>query len=142
MLVEIVSRSSASGLEQVFERSSAQKRMRIAALVGRYRRLNSIVEDRSEDSELRTQPGGDTGLLAKRLKLTPSGEAFTEYVLGAALLRERARIETTIAKELGQVVERREPRKLDVRTEAPQVLLTPEQREAVRGVLVEAQVPR
>ena len=68
-------------------------------------RLQKVIEARAACPDLRTAPGGDTGLLCKTVKGVGTGADFTlvnEYAVDTGLLKELRDIEKQAASELGQ----------------------------------------
>ena len=93
-----------------------RRRRRVAALQGRWEKLQAIVEQRAgcfgDDA-----PGADTGLLVRQYRSIRSGtsesgdpeyETVTEWVLDAPLLKELRETEKQAAQEVGQWTEKRE----------------------------------
>jgi len=89
----------------------ARKHRRVAALDDRVRRLKRVIAGRAGNAAHRAAPGGDTGLLARKLKMIGSGENATvveEFEVDGTLLRELREHEKQAAQELGQWVERKD----------------------------------
>jgi hypothetical protein len=99
---------------------------RVTALQDRWDRMKRIIEARAADPSMQKVPGGDTGLLVRKIK--SSGGAYVaktetegeggeissvglieEYAVDTGLLREMREHELQAAKELGQLTQ-----KLDV----------------------------
>jgi len=87
----------------------ADRTIRVFALRDRWRRLQTVIEERAKALEMAGAPGGKTGLLCRRLKMIGSGknaEVVEEYEVDPTLLREMRAHEEQAAKELGQWVEK------------------------------------
>jgi hypothetical protein len=77
----------------------------VKALGDRWNRLRQVIAARAADPDHAKAPGGDTGLLVRKLKQIGSGESartVEEYEVDAALLREAREHEKQAAQELGQ----------------------------------------
>jgi hypothetical protein len=64
-----------------------------------------VIDERANDPELASIPGGRTGLLTKRQKGIRNGtglQLIQQYEVDVPLLRELLEIEEQIARELGQ----------------------------------------
>jgi hypothetical protein len=84
---------------------------RIRWLNGRIRRMMRIIRERAKDPAMRGVPGGDTGLLVRRVKGLGSGENLRlveEYHVDTALLKELREHEKQAAIELGQWTEKKD----------------------------------
>lgn len=79
---------------------------RIDGLAARHRLMLQVIEDRSEEMKDET-PGGGTGLLVRRVKVSKMG-IFNEYAVDTGLLRELREHEKQIAQELGEWTEKSE----------------------------------
>lgn len=86
----------------------ANKAFRVRALQKRHRKLLSIAEERAADPSMAAIPGGKTGYVARKI-VASSGELMGyEYAVDIALSKELRDIEQQVAKELGQIVDKRE----------------------------------
>jgi hypothetical protein len=85
----------------------ARKYHRITCLANIHSKLLAVIEKRAEDPDMQLVPGGNTGLLVKTYKV--SGDTvMTEYAVDTGLIRELRAVQEQAAKELGQLVEKRE----------------------------------
>lgn len=85
----------------------ARRDYRITCLARVHSKLLGVIEQRAESFAGSEVPGGDTGLMVKTYKV--SGETvMTEYAVDTGLIRELRGIQEQVAKELGQIVEKRE----------------------------------
>jgi transposase-like protein len=93
--------------EAALKRAVARRQYRVNTLANRHSELLTVIEERAADPDLAKIPGGSTGLMVKTYKV--SGETvMAEYAVDTAMLRELRGIEEAVAKELGQLVEKRE----------------------------------
>lgn len=101
----------------VMQEGIAQKANRIRALEDRWRRIQSVIEERAafyanhEDEEVRTAPGVRSGLLVRRVRVVGNGRSareVVEYEADTALLREMRSIEEQAAREVGDWSEKPE----------------------------------
>lgn len=82
---------------------------RVASLDDRWSRLHRVITARAEDPEMQGVPGGDTGLLVRKVKKIGSGddaEIVNEYAVDTGLLAELREHEKQAAQELGQWINR------------------------------------
>jgi len=85
----------------------ARRDYRITCLASVHSKLLGVIEQRADAMSDGSVPGGDTGLMVKTYKV--SGETvMTEYAVDTGLIRELRGIQEQVAKELGQIVEKRE----------------------------------
>jgi Helix-turn-helix of insertion element transposase len=78
---------------------------RVDALNTRWLGLQRIVDERAVAPEYASAPGGDTGLLVRRVKLVGSGKktrVVEEFAVDLSLLAELRKLEKQAAQELGQ----------------------------------------
>lgn len=78
---------------------------RVAALNDRWLRLQRVITARSTDPNCLRGAGGDTGLLAHKVRMIGSGEnamPVDEFEVDTGLLKELREIEKQAAIELGQ----------------------------------------
>ncbi len=90
----------------------ARRERRIRALNDDWLGLERVVAARAADPEHRKAPGGDTGLLVRRIKSIGSGDnarEVEEFELDAVLLRERLELAKQAAIETGQWDEPEKP---------------------------------
>lgn len=83
-----------------------RKARRIRSMNDRWARLQRIIDARATDPDLAGYPGGDTGLLVRRVKVVGTGELqerVVELELDHALLREMRELEKAVAIELNQI---------------------------------------
>ena len=91
--------------DRVFAKGIANEERRILSLDNRWRRCQTIIEERSRDPKMQDVPGGRTGLLRHRRKMIGSGghaEVCDEYAVDVGLLKEMRKLEAQAAAELGQ----------------------------------------
>lgn len=94
-------------LEAAKDRALARKDYRLSVLNAKHDKLLTLIEQRAADPQMADIPGGTTGLVVKQLKV--SGETVvSEYVFDRAVLQELRALEEQAAKELGQIVDKRE----------------------------------
>jgi hypothetical protein len=90
-----------------------EKDHRLNAIDSRWHRLNYIIDTRALNPDYQAEPGGNTGLLIKTVRVTRSKESTSEEVsfkLDVDLLREIRELEESAAVELGQRVKHSEQR--------------------------------
>jgi hypothetical protein len=89
------------------KRGIARKDYRINCLANVHSKLLTVIEERAADPSMADVPGGKTGLMVKTFKV--SGETvMTEYAVDTGTIKELRGIQEQVAKELGQLVEKRE----------------------------------
>jgi hypothetical protein len=91
--------------DRVLKFGLARRERRLTVLTDIHERILTVIDERSNDPELATIPGGRTGLLVKRQKGVRVGEGLQlvqQYEVDVPLLRELRDIEEQIACELGQ----------------------------------------
>lgn len=84
---------------------------RVNALEYRWQKIQQVIEERAADPSMAKIPGGKTGLLVRQIKVVGHGAGMRivpEYVFDAGLMREARAHEEQAAKEVGQLVERRD----------------------------------
>lgn len=89
----------------------AERQNRIDALNDRWRRMQTVIEERAEDPSLARVPGGSTGLIVHDVKGVGKGEDFQLidlYGVDTGLLKEFREHEKQAAQELGQWSEKSE----------------------------------
>ncbi len=91
--------------DQAARHAIARRERRIRALNDDWLGLERVAAARAADPEHRKAPGGDTGLLVRRIKSIGSGDnarEVEEFELDAVLLRERRELAKQAAIETGQ----------------------------------------
>lgn len=89
------------------DRALARKDYRLSVLNAKHNELLTLIEQRAADPSLAEIPGGATGLLVKQYKV--SGEnVVAEYVYDSAVTRDLLKVQEQAAKELGQLVDKKE----------------------------------
>jgi hypothetical protein len=102
-----VAEISAEFAAAAMKRGIARKDYRINCLANVHSKLLTVIEERGADPSMADIPGGKTGLLVKTYKV--SGETvMTEYAVDTGTIKEIRGIQEQVAKELGQLVEKRE----------------------------------
>jgi transposase-like protein len=92
------------------QRALARKEYRIGQLAERHSKLRQVIESRAA-AEIDTRDGAagmDTGLVCKRPVVSAGELMGYEYEVDTGTLKELRAIEEAIAKELGQLVDKRE----------------------------------
>lgn len=95
--------------EQLKALGLSDRQNRVTAKNERWLKLQQVIEERAE-ALADDCPGGATGLLVHQQKQIGGGAqalVVDEYVVDTGLLREMRELETEVAKELGQWVERK-----------------------------------
>jgi Helix-turn-helix of insertion element transposase len=106
-----VAEISAEFAAAALKRGVARKDYRLSCLANVHSKLLTVIEERGEAEDMQNVPGGKSGLLVKTYKV--SGEmVMTEYAVDTGLIRELRGIQEQAAKEMGQLVEKREIRLL------------------------------
>jgi hypothetical protein len=102
-VAEISSEFAAAAMK----RGIARKDYRIGCLANIHSKLLTVIEERGADPTMALIPGGKTGLVVRQYKI--SGETvMTEYAVDTGTIKELRGIQEQVAKELGQLVEKRE----------------------------------
>jgi Helix-turn-helix of insertion element transposase len=102
--VEEISREFAAA---ALKRGLARKEYRVNTLANLHSKLQEVIEERAADPVLANIPGGQTGLIVQQFKV--SGETvIPEYAIDTGLIKEIRAIQEQVAKELGQLVEKKE----------------------------------
>lgn len=89
----------------VLAKGIAQKAHRVRAQHTRWLKMLRVIEERAADPEMQNVPGGQTGLLVRKVKAVGRGDNFQlldEYEVDTGLLKELREHEILAAKELGQ----------------------------------------
>jgi ParB-like chromosome segregation protein Spo0J len=82
---------------------------RVESVNDRWRRLQTVVEERAANPEMVGIPGGTTGMIVRNLKGIGKGDDFQvveTYEVDTGLLRSMLDLERQAAQELGQWTER------------------------------------
>ena len=87
--------------QHVMDTGIADARRRMFRLNDRWRRAQSVIEQRAKDENLKKVPGGNTGLMVRRVRAV-AGRPVAEYVVDVGLMAEMDRMEELAAKQLGQ----------------------------------------
>ena len=87
-------------IKRTRKRFLTNREARLNAKIDRHNMLTNIIEQRAAAADP-TIPGADTGLMIKRVYTTKE-KKYEEYRIDFAAIRELDRLETLIAKELGQ----------------------------------------
>jgi hypothetical protein len=90
---------------KIQERGIASKDRRMFRLNDRWRRCQTVIEERSKAPEMARAAGGKTGLLARTVKSIGSGpdaRFVEEFEVDCGLLKEIRELEAQAAHELGQ----------------------------------------
>lgn len=91
-----------AGLEKLTIRDQARRFQRANE---RYDKLHEVIAARAADPDHQRAPGGNTGILARKLKQIGSGDSaqlVEEFEVDTGLLTEARKLEEHAAKELGQ----------------------------------------
>jgi AcrR family transcriptional regulator len=93
----------------VMVRGLADRRRRIAAVVQRFRDIDTVFQERARwfKEHEPAVPGGKTGLLVRRVKLDAAGGEHPEYEIDVAAVKEQRALLEHIAREKGEWVEKR-----------------------------------
>jgi transposase-like protein len=90
------------------KRGIARKEYRVNTLANIHSKLLSVIEDRATDPDLAGIPGGDTGLIVRKAVVSAGALVGYEFEVDTGTLRELRGIQEQVAKELGQLVEKKE----------------------------------
>ena len=93
-------------IAEIERRGIAIHQNRVDALAERHRLLERVIAERAEEMSAET-PGGGTGLLVRRFKVTRQG-VLHEYAVDTGLLGELREHEKQIAQELGEWVDKQQ----------------------------------
>jgi hypothetical protein len=91
--------------DRVLKFGLARRERRLTVLSDMHERMLRVIDERSNDPELATIPGGRTGLVVGRQRGIRNGaglQLIQHYEVDVALLRELRATEEQIARELGQ----------------------------------------
>lgn len=89
----------------------ANRQNRIDAYNDRWRRMQTVIEERATDPQFSRVPGGKTGLITVTFRGVGRGEDFQlveEYAVDTGLLKELREHEKQAAQDLGQWTEKQE----------------------------------
>jgi len=109
VFIERVTQIAQGYVDALKDRGIAERQNRVDALNDRWRRLQTVIDERAED--MATVPGGSTGLLVRQTKTVgtgPQAQIIDEYAVDTGLLRELRAHEEQAAKELGQWIEKQD----------------------------------
>lgn len=102
---------SASLLPPSASASVRNKDARLDSIDSRWRKANYIIDTRAMHPDYQTEPGANTGLLIKTIRVTRSKDSTSEettFRLDSELLKELRELESCAAEELGQRVKHSE----------------------------------
>lgn len=108
-----VSKRTEEILASLRDKGIAEKSNRIASLNDRWEKLHQVIRERGADPSMVDIPGGTTGLVVRQLKSIGVGQQnqmVEEYVVDTGTLAEMRAMELQAAKELGQLIERKDVR--------------------------------
>ena len=109
--IALVSEYTAKLTAQAMEHGIARREVRLGVLQAAHNHLLKVIEDRAAAPEMQRVPGGTTGLLIRTEKVIGFGErarTIEEFSFDRPVLQELRAIQEQAAKELGQLVEKRE----------------------------------
>lgn len=96
---------------EIKDKGIADRQNRVDALNDRWRRMQTVINERAEDPGVAMVPGGSTGLIVHDVKGVGKGEDFRLidlYAVDVGLLKELREHEKQAATEVGQWTEKRE----------------------------------
>lgn len=94
--------------EAALKRGLARKEYRVNTLANAHSKLLTVMEERAADPSLAEIPGGQTGLIVRKAVVSAGALVGYEFEVDTGTLREMRAIQEQVAKELGQLVEKRE----------------------------------
>lgn len=94
--------------EAALKRGIARKEYRIRVLADKESKLRQVMEERAADESMAKIPGGTTGLIVRKAITSKDGIVGFEYVVDTGTIKALQSIHEQVAKELGQLVEKRE----------------------------------
>lgn len=94
--------------EAALRRGIARKEYRIKRLADEESKLLQVLEERAADESMADIPGGTTGFVVRKAITSKDGIVGYEYVVDNGTLKQLQSIREQVAKELGQVVDKRE----------------------------------
>lgn len=90
------------------KRGIARKEYRVNVLANMHSKLLTVMEERAADPDLANIPGGKTGLIVRKAVVSAGALVGYEFAVDTGLLKELRGIQEQAAKELGQLIEKRE----------------------------------
>lgn len=94
--------------EQVKDLAIARKMHRVRFLSRLQARIQQAIDERAVDPSMATVPGGGTGLVVRKVVASAGQLISYEYAIDTATVRQLQSIQEQVAKELGQIVDKRE----------------------------------
>jgi transposase-like protein len=94
--------------DAALKRAIARKDYRINTLANLHSKLLGVIEARAADPKMAEVPGGDTGLMVKSIVASAGELVGFEYSVDTGTIKELRGIQEQVAKELGQLVEKKE----------------------------------
>jgi hypothetical protein len=91
-------------------RGIARRERRLAVLQETHNKLLQVIEERSADPDLADAAGGKTGLIVRKPVVFGAKVVGFEYAVDVPTIKQLQSLQEQAAKELGQIVERREHR--------------------------------
>jgi transposase-like protein len=92
--------------KEALQRAIARKEYRVGVLADRHSKLSEVLEARAE--VMGDIPGGRSGYLVRSIVASGGELIGYEYAVDTGALKELRAIEEQVAKELGQIVDKRE----------------------------------
>lgn len=92
---------------EIMKRGLCRKEYRLSTLASLQSKLLTVFEERGADPDMQNISGGKTGLIVKTYKIGKD-ICMPEYAVDAGAIRTLQAIQEQAAKELGQLVEKRE----------------------------------
>ena len=87
--------------QQLYTTGIANRQSRLLRMNNRWDRGEQLIDQRGRDPRMKDVPGGDTGLILRKLK-TVGGQPVAEYVPDTALMAEMRATEAAAEKETRQ----------------------------------------
>lgn len=94
--------------DAALQRAIARKQYRIGVLADRHSSLLQVIEERAADVTVHSIAGAKTGLLVRSIVASAGEKIGYDYAVDTGTLKELRAIEEQVAKELGQIVDKRE----------------------------------
>ncbi len=94
--------------EVALKRGIARKAYRVNTLANIHSKLLTVMEERAVDPDLANIPGGKTGLVVRKAVVSAGVLVGYEFAVDIGWIRELRAVQEQAAKELGQLVEKRE----------------------------------
>jgi hypothetical protein len=110
LFVECVRQAGADLWNAAMRRGIARRDRRLAALQKVHNRLLAVIEARAADPDMKSIPGGSTGLIVRKPVTSAGTVAGYEYAVDTGTIAEIRKVQELAAKELGQLTERHEHR--------------------------------